>query len=137
LAFLKGVSHSPPQDQTWYKGRLEIDDNDWDRINNIFPVQVIGPQGGRPQANNRRVFEALIWFARAGCPWEYMPKNFPSWSTCRRRLLEWEEQGNIVKQRSMVVESSANEVHHLRKNHLTCVHLADSKDKKAEKRIPN
>jgi hypothetical protein len=22
-----------------------------------------------------------------------MPKNFPSWSTCRRRLLAWEEQG--------------------------------------------
>jgi len=33
--------------------------------------------------------------------------------------------------------SPGHEVHHLRKNHLTCVHLADSKGKKAEKRIPN
>ena len=75
----------------------QLDDKDWDRIKDVFPVQTVGPKGGRPQANNRRVFEALIWFSRAGCPWEYMPKNFPSWSTCRRRLIEWEEQGVLQK----------------------------------------
>jgi len=75
----------------------QLDDKDWARIQEVFPVQVIGPKGGRPQANTRRVLEALIWFARAGCPWEYMPKNFPSWSTCRRRLIEWEEQGVLQK----------------------------------------
>jgi transposase len=71
----------------------QLDDADWDRIGTIFPVKVVGPDGGRPRVDNRRVFEALIWFARAGCPWEQMPKNFPSWSTCRRRLIEWEEDG--------------------------------------------
>lgn len=74
----------------------KLDDKDWDRIKDVFPVQVVGPEGGRPPAKNRRVLEALIWFARAGCPWEQMPKNFPSWSTCRRRLIEWEEQGILV-----------------------------------------
>jgi len=28
--------------------------------------------------------------------WEYLPQNFPSWSTCRRRLLKWEEQGILL-----------------------------------------
>ncbi len=71
----------------------KLSDADWDRIEAIFPVKEVGAQGGRPRIANRRVFEALIWFARAGCPWEYMPRNFPGWSTCRRRLIEWEEQG--------------------------------------------
>ena len=71
----------------------KLEDTDWERIEAIFPVKEVGPQGGRPRAANRRVFEGLIWFCRAGCPWEQMPKNFPSWSTCRRRLIEWEEQG--------------------------------------------
>jgi len=71
----------------------KLDDADWERIEAVFPVHVIGPEGGRPRANTRRTFEALIWFCRTGCPWEEMPKNFPSWSTCRRRLIEWEEQG--------------------------------------------
>ena len=62
----------------------------------IFPIKIIGPKGSRPHVDNRQVFEAFIWFARAGCPWEHLPKNFPSWSTCRRRLLEWEEQGVLV-----------------------------------------
>jgi transposase len=74
----------------------KLEDKDWERIKDVFPIKNIGPKGGRPRADNRRVFEALIWFARAGCPWEYMPKNFPSWSTCRRRLLEWEEQGILA-----------------------------------------
>lgn len=74
----------------------KLDDESWQKIEAIFPVKTIGPKGGRPAAKNRRVFEALIWFARTGCPWEEMPKNFPSWSTCRRRLIEWEEQGVLV-----------------------------------------
>ena len=74
----------------------KMDDTDWQRIEAVFPVKEIGPEDGRPPASNRRVFEALIRFCRAGCPWEEMPKNFPSWSTCRRRLIEWEEQGVLV-----------------------------------------
>lgn len=74
----------------------KLDDDAWNKIEAIFPVKTIGPEGGRPATKNRRVFEALIWFARTGCPWEEMPKNFPSWSTCRRRLIEWEEQGVLV-----------------------------------------
>jgi transposase len=73
-----------------------LDDTAWKRIESVFPVHIAGPDGGRPRVPNRRVFEALIWFARAGCPWEQMPKNVPSWSTCRRRLIEWEEDGVLA-----------------------------------------
>jgi transposase len=78
------------------KTAWKLDDDDWNRIKDIFPVKEVSPHGGRPPAPHRRVFEALIWFSRSGCPWEYLPKNFPSWSTCRRRLIEWEEQGILV-----------------------------------------
>jgi len=78
------------------KTAWRLDEKSWDRIKDVFPIKEIGPQGGRPPAANRRVFEALIWACRSGCHWEYMPKNFPSWSTCRRRLIEWEEQGIFV-----------------------------------------
>jgi hypothetical protein len=63
------------------KTAWRLDEKSWDRIKDIFPVKEIGPLGGRPPVAHRRVFEALIWFCRSGCPWEYMPKNFPSWST--------------------------------------------------------
>jgi len=33
----------------------QLDDKDWNRIEDVFPVQIIGPKGGRPQAHNRRV----------------------------------------------------------------------------------
>ncbi len=53
----------------------KMDDTDWQRIEAVFPVKEIGPEDGRPPASNRRVFEALIRFCRAGCPWEEMPKK--------------------------------------------------------------
>jgi len=87
--------HRPTQRSK--KVAWKLDDTDWKRIKDIFPVKAVRPKGGRPRVDSRRVFEALIWFARAGCPWEYMPKNFPSWSTCRRRLIEWEEEGVFAK----------------------------------------
>jgi transposase len=78
------------------KTAWRLDENDWNRIKDIFPIKEMGSQGGRPPVAHRRVFEALIWSCRSGSPWEYLPKNFPSWSTCRRRLIEWEEQGILV-----------------------------------------
>ena len=78
------------------KTAWKLDEESWDRIKDIFPIKEVGPRGGRPPVAHRRVFEALIWFCRSGCPWDYLPKNFPSWSPCRRRLLEWEEQEILV-----------------------------------------
>ena len=78
------------------KTAWRLEEDDWNRIKAIFPLKEVGPQGGRPPTAHRRVFEALIWICRSGSPWEYLPKNFPSWSTCRRRLIEWEEQGILV-----------------------------------------
>ena len=75
------------------KTAWRLEEDDWNRIKAIFPLKEVGPQGGRPPTAHRRVFEALIWIGRSGSPWEYLPKNFPSWSTCRRRLIEWEEPG--------------------------------------------
>jgi transposase len=75
----------------------KLDDANWDRIKDVFPVKVVGPAGGRPRVDNRRVFEALIWFARAPLPLganaekfsqlEHMPPPFDrmggKWNFCR------------------------------------------------------
>ncbi|MCC6679484.1 MAG: transposase [Phycisphaeraceae bacterium] len=49
--------------------------------------------GGPKPISNRPVLEGLLWVLRSGARWKDMPDGFPSYSTCRRRLIEWEEQG--------------------------------------------
>jgi len=50
------------------------------------------PPGGRPPADDRKVLEGILWILRSGARWCDLPVEFPSPSTCWRRLRDWEEQ---------------------------------------------
>jgi len=74
------------------KKRIELTDEQWEKLEKILPKPKVGKKGGRPWADNRRVFEGILWILRTGTPWQDLPKEYPSPSTCWRRLKMWEEQ---------------------------------------------
>ncbi len=40
------------------------------------------PRRGRPPIHSlRAVFDAIFYVLRTGCPWRYLPANFPPWQT--------------------------------------------------------
>jgi Putative transposase of IS4/5 family (DUF4096) len=41
---------------------------------------------GRPWASNRACFEGILWILQTGAAWQFLPDEFPSPSTCWRRL---------------------------------------------------
>jgi transposase len=59
----------------------------------IEPLLARPRSRGRPWANNRKVLEGILWILRTGARWSDLPKEYPSPSTCWRRLKLWEEQG--------------------------------------------
>ncbi|HXX14813.1 MAG TPA: transposase [Candidatus Eremiobacteraceae bacterium] len=73
-------------------GRL-LTDAQWEKIRPLLPPARKSPQGGRPPANNRKVLEGILWILRSGARWQDLPEEFPSPTTCWRRLRAWEEQG--------------------------------------------
>ena len=73
-------------------GRL-LTDAQWEKIEPLLPRPRKRPRGGRPPAANRRVLEGILWILRSGARWQDLPSEFPSPSTCWRRLRDWEEQG--------------------------------------------
>ena len=48
---------------------------------------------GRPAAPNRACLEGILWILQTGSAWRFLPDEFPSPSTCWRRLQGWQEQG--------------------------------------------
>jgi len=58
----------------------------------LAPKRRKRPQGGRPPADDRKVLEGILWILRSGARWCDLPVEFPSPSTCWRRLRDWEEQ---------------------------------------------
>jgi len=71
-----------------------LTDEQWELIEPLFP----GPRRrrdkrGRPPAANRACFEGILWILQTGAAWRFLPDEFPSPSTCWRRLQRWQEEG--------------------------------------------
>jgi len=70
-----------------------LTDEQWEQIEPLLPPLPAHPKGGRPWCDNRRVLEGILWILKTGARWCDLPEQYPSPSTCWRRLQRWEEEG--------------------------------------------
>ncbi len=53
----------------------DLTDAQWARIAPHIPAAL---PGGRPRKTDmRHVLDAVLYILRTGCPWRYLPKDFP------------------------------------------------------------
>jgi transposase len=81
-----------------------LTDEQWERIAPHLPQHPASPQGGRPRADDRECLEGILWLLRAGARWRDIPIDFPSGSTCWRRLQEWSGEGVLQDLHTVVIE---------------------------------
>ena len=72
---------------------LQLTDEQWLLIADLFPDEPPSEQGGRPRCSARECFEGILWVLRTGARWKDLPAHFPSPPTCWRRLKAWTEAG--------------------------------------------
>lgn len=67
----------------------------WKRIEPLLPPEPPKPQGGRPRVPDRQALTGILFVARTGCAWEYLPPELGCGSgmTCWRRLRDWQVAG--------------------------------------------
>jgi len=71
-----------------------LSDKQWEKIEPLLPKV---RSRGRPWTENRRVLEGILWVLKTGARWRDLPKEYPSASTCWRRLRQWEEHDVWLK----------------------------------------
>jgi transposase len=70
----------------------DVTDEQWSLIEPHIPVY----PGGRPRKTRLRdVVDAVFYVLRTGCPWRYLPKDFPPKSTVWRYFNEWRHNGTL------------------------------------------
>ena len=70
----------------------------WELIGPLLPEAKGRKDGrGRPPAPNRACLEGILWILQTGAAWHFLPDEYPSPSTCWRRLKQWEEEGVWLK----------------------------------------
>jgi len=75
------------------RGQPVLTEKQWAKIAPLLPSPPPRPRGGRPRCPHRAVLEGLLWMLRTGARWQDLPAEYPSPSTCWRRLQEWEDTG--------------------------------------------
>jgi len=59
---------------------------------------------GHPRTTNmREVMNAILYIASTGCPWRYLPKDFPPVSTVQRYFYCWRDDGLWVSINGLLV----------------------------------
>ena len=53
-----------------------------------------GCKGKRgPRTDNRRFLNAVLWMARSGTKWSYLPERFGRYGTVKQRYYDWVARG--------------------------------------------
>ena len=71
--------------------RKFLTDAMWKKLEPLLPRLRKGKKGGRPWADNRRCLEGILWILKTGASWHDLPEEYPSPSTCWRRMYLWAE----------------------------------------------
>lgn len=56
-----------------------LSDAEWECLQRHLPV--VSRRGRPPTHPLRAIFDAIFYVLRTGCPWRYLPANFPPWQT--------------------------------------------------------
>ena len=73
----------------------DLNDNEWNVIKQYMPED---KGTGRPrEVDLREVINGIFYVLKTGCPWRYLPKNFPHWRTVYDYLRNWRIDGTIEK----------------------------------------
>ena len=57
----------------------DLSDAQWECAQRYLPPE---PRRGRPRTHPLRcILDTIFYVLRTGCPWRYLPSNFPAWQT--------------------------------------------------------
>jgi len=70
--------------------RAWINDVQWARVQAVLGAE---PRRGRPGKDDRRFFEAVVWWRRTGVPWRDLPDEFGPWKSVFNRFDRWSKTG--------------------------------------------
>jgi len=70
---------------------VELTDEEWGLVEALFDPPVHrGVKGTIPR---RDIVDAILWVARTGCQWRYLPARFPDWQAVWSQWRRWRDKG--------------------------------------------
>ena len=90
---------------------IELDNAQWALVEDLFDPP--GRRGVPATYSRREMVDAILFLARTGCQWRYLPDRFPPWSAVWQQWRRW--RGNGVWAKAMTRLAQLVRVQHGRK----------------------
>src|SRR5437588_10080641 len=71
----------------------QVSDELWERVRPLIPARPAHPKGGRPAADDRQMFAAIVYVLRTGMQWNALPREAGASSTVYDCFRLWESLG--------------------------------------------
>jgi transposase len=81
---------------------VELSDPEWKRIEHLFDPA--GRRGAPARHTRRDMVEAMLFLARTGCQWRYLPTHYPLWSAVWQQWRRWRETGVWAKAMRLIAD---------------------------------
>lgn len=72
----------------------DLTDAQWALLEPLLPVHT--GSGRRRRLDMRRVVDAILYVVRTGCPWRYLPHDFPAWDAVYYYFRKWDADGTLA-----------------------------------------
>lgn len=82
---------------------IELTDDEWGLVKDLFDPQ--GRRGVPERYSRREMVDAMLFLARTGIQWRYLPERYPPWSAVWQQWRRWRANG--VWARAMVLLAHA------------------------------
>jgi transposase len=63
-----------------------LTDAQWAYLKPMLPKPA---KRGRPPIDRRRILDGILYLVKCGCPWRYLPADFPHWKTVYHVFRQW------------------------------------------------
>ncbi len=70
---------------------IELTNDEWDLVKDLFDPQ--GRRGVPARYPRRKMVEAILFLARTGCQWRYLPERYPPWAAVWEQWRRWRDKG--------------------------------------------
>ena len=70
---------------------IALTDPEWAEVEDLFDPG--GRRGAPPRYPRREMVEAILFLARTGCQWRYLPDHYPPWEAVWQQWRRWRENG--------------------------------------------
>lgn len=74
----------------------DLTDAEWEVIQSVLPKPKGGKSGRRRTYPKREIWNAILYQARTGCQWRYLPHDFPPHADVWEHFCRWRDDGIIT-----------------------------------------